>query len=142
MKKVILVMAGLLLLFATTGFAAEKAAEKPKSKAPTYYVCACGNDCDCNRISTKPGKCKCKKKMEKMHLLGIEGDSASFCECKSGCDCTINKDDPTKCGCGKPVRKVSIKGKYVCSCGPDCACGKISDKPGKCGCGKELKKVE
>ena len=140
MKKVILILAA-FALFATAAYAAAEEGAA-KTKAPVYYVCGCGPDCNCGAISSEPGKCGCGKDMVQMHLLSIEGDTALLCTCGADCDCKINADDPSKCGCGKPVKKVGLKGKYVCGCGPDCTCGMISDKPGKCGCGKDLKLVE
>jgi len=139
MKKVITVILALSFLLVAAGLAS--AAGKAADKSPSYYLCNCGGDCKCDTISAKPGKCKCNKKMVKMNLLAIEGDTALFCSCGGKCACKANPDDPTKCGCGKPVRKVSIKGKYVCNCGADCKCGTISDKPGKCKCGTEMKQV-
>lgn len=121
----------------------EKAAAKPKkAKTSILYVCSCGDNCTCNMVSTRPGKCKCGKKAAEMHVLKIEGDEAILCTCGKGCTCKLDKDDPTKCGCGKPVKRVNIKGMYVCSCGDTCECNTVSKKPGKCPCGAPLKKVE
>ena len=107
----------------------------------TYYVCNCKDDCTCNSISNKPGKCSCGSNLAAMHFLAIEKDRGVFCRCGADCSCARSKTDPGKCGCGKPVKMVSLKGKYVCACGPSCDCGTISDKPGKCHCGKDLKLV-
>jgi len=138
MRKTIIALFALAII---AGFAAFAWSEEAK-KAPVYYVCGCGADCNCGAISTEPGKCKCGKDMVQMHLLSVEGSDALLCTCGADCNCKIDPSDKTKCGCGKPVKTVSIKGKYACACGPDCSCGMISDKPGKCGCGKDLKMVE
>jgi hypothetical protein len=100
-----------------------------------YYVCNCKDDCTCNTISGKPGKCTCGSALAAMHVLAIEKGNGVFCRCGSECTCVRSKTDPAKCGCGKAVKMVSLKGKYVCDCGTTCDCGTISDKPGKCHCG-------
>lgn len=134
MKKIISVIIAVAFVVAAGSMAI--------AAAQDYYVCGCGADCKCNSVSDKPGKCGCDKDMVKMHLLSIEGDTASFCVCGGDCSCKQTADDPSRCGCGKPVKTVNLKGKYVCACGESCKCGVISDKPGNCGCDKPLKKVE
>jgi hypothetical protein len=125
-------------------FAAQKNEEAKTSvtEGSLLYVCNCGDQCKCNTVSTKPGKCGCGQDLVPMHVLKIEKGEAVLCTCGKGCDCKINEADPTKCGCGKNVKRVSLKGLYVCNCGAGCDCNTISDKPGKCRCGNELKKVE
>jgi len=148
MKRALFLMAAGAFLAAFTVMAAASASDamgsKPESTERTdvYYVCNCGPDCDCNSVSTEPGKCKCGKDMVQMHLLDIQDGKAKFCTCGAECDCKLDPKDPNKCGCGKPVKVVDLKGKYVCACGPDCKCNTISDKPGKCRCGEDLKLVE
>ena len=105
-----------------------------------YYVCNCKDDCKCDLVSNKPGKCKCGHDLVAMHLLAIDKGTGIFCRCGGECSCERSKSDPSKCGCGKSVKMVGLKGKYVCSC-PECNCGTISDKPGKCHCGRDLKQV-
>jgi hypothetical protein len=99
------------------------------------------DNCKCDYVSSKAGKCTCGTGLVAMHLLAIEKGSGVFCRCGDKCTCERAKDDPKKCGCGKSVKMVGLKGKYVCNCGPDCKCLTISDKPGKCTCGKTLQKV-
>jgi len=135
MKKAIAVMAGALFLVAAIGLTIS--AEKTKE----YYVCNCKDDCKCNFVSDKAGKCSCGSPLVAMHLLAIQNGSAKFCSCGKDCNCEISKTDPSKCSCGKAIKTVSLKGKYICACGKDCKCGTISDKPGKCHCGMDLKKV-
>ncbi len=106
-----------------------------------YYVCNCKDDCKCDFVAKKPGKCNCGSSLAAMHLLAIEKGSAIFCRCGEDCSCERSKTDPGKCGCGKPVKSAGLKGKYICDCGPSCNCLTISDKPGKCHCGKTLKQV-
>ncbi len=135
MKKGIVVALCALFLIATIGVLIS--ADKGKA----YYVCNCKDDCSCNFVSDKPGKCNCGSKLVAMHYLAIKEGVGYFCRCGANCKCQLSKTDPGKCGCGKPVKQVSLKGKYICTCGPDCNCGTISDKPGKCHCGKDLKQV-
>jgi hypothetical protein len=135
MKKWISGVAVVLFLFAVVG------GIMSADKAKTYYVCNCKDDCTCNSVSDKAGKCSCGSALVGMHLLAIEKGNGIFCRCGGDCACERSKTDPGKCGCGKPVKTVSLKGKYVCDCGATCNCGTISDKSGKCHCGKDLKKV-
>jgi hypothetical protein len=111
------------------------------NKTKNYYVCNCKDDCSCNFVAAKAGKCKCGSELVAMHLLAIEKGNGIFCRCGKDCTCERSKDDPGKCGCGKSVKTASLKGKYICSCGADCKCGVISDKPGTCQCGKKLQQV-
>jgi hypothetical protein len=110
-------------------------------KVKPYYVCNCKDDCKCDFVASKPGKCKCGSKLVAMHLLSIEKGEGVFCRCGGSCTCERSKTDPGKCGCGHPVKMAGLKGKYVCPCDVGCDCKTISDKPGKCGCGKTLVKV-
>ena len=105
------------------------------------YSCACGPDCKCGSVSTKPGNCKCGKPMAWGHVVKIEGDEALVCTCKEGCKCALDEKDPTKCGCGNAIKRVSLKGSglYFCNCGGACKCNVISDQPGECKCGMKLK---
>jgi len=135
MKKAIIVAVCVLFVAAAVGMVV--AADKSK----VYYVCNCGEKCNCNSVSKEPGKCTCGKEMAAMHVLEIEKGTGVFCQCGADCTCERSKTDATKCGCGKPVKVVSLKGKYACACGSACNCGAISDKPGKCGCGKDMQKV-
>jgi hypothetical protein len=135
MKKAVVFAVGVLFLLAVAG--AIVSADKNKA----YYVCNCKDDCKCNFVANKPGKCNCGQTLTAMHVLAIEKGQGIFCRCGTDCTCERSKTDPGKCGCGKSVKTVSLKGKYICSCGPDCNCGTISDKPGKCHCGKDLKQV-
>ena len=107
------------------------------------YTCDCGAGCDCNTVSTTPGKCKCGKEMKWGHVLKIEGNEAILCTCGEGCQCGgLDAKDPSKCVCGMPVKRVSREGTgiYFCNCGSGCYCNTVSDQPGKCKCGMDLKK--
>jgi len=123
---------------------------KPDDAAATgerhdlIYTCACGPDCNCGMVSTKPGKCKCGKDMVAGHVLKVEGSEALVCTCGDKCTCKLDPNDPTKCGCGKPVKRVDLKGSglYFCNCGGACMCNYVSDMPGECRCGMPLKKVD
>jgi hypothetical protein len=130
--RVVLVL-GALFLFGAIEFLV------PADQSKVYYVCNCKDDCKCNFVANKPGKCSCGTALTAMHVLAIEKGSGIFCRCGADCTCERSKSDPSKCGCGKSVKTVSLKGKYVCNCGPNCNCGTISDKPGKCHCGKDLR---
>ena len=109
-------------------------------RTDVLYSCACGPDCNCGSVSTKPGDCKCGKPMEWGHVVRIEGDTALVCTCAEGCECSIDPKDPTKCGCGKELKKVSLKdsGIFYCNCGGACSCNTLSDEPGPCRCGMQL----
>lgn len=136
MKKALSAAVCVLFLLGAAGLVITADATK------VYYVCNCKDDCSCNAVSTKPGKCNCGSELIAMHALAIEKTDGIFCRCGKDCTCERSKDDPNKCGCGKSVKKVGLKGKYVCSCGADCKCLTISDAPGKCSCGKDLKQVK
>ena len=135
MKRMIVTAVAAMFLLAAIGMLISA------DKSKTYYVCNCKDDCKCNFVSAKPGKCNCGSTLAAMHVLAIEKGTGIFCRCGANCTCERDKSDPSKCGCGKTVKMVSLKGKYICSCGSDCNCGTISDKSGKCHCGKDLKQV-
>jgi hypothetical protein len=135
MKKLIGITMTAVFLLAATGMIV------PADTNKAYYVCNCKDDCKCNFVAKKPGKCNCGSDLVGMHVLAIEKGTGIFCRCGTDCTCERNKSDSSKCSCGKSVKMVSLKGKYICACGPDCNCGTISDKPGKCHCGKDLKQV-
>jgi hypothetical protein len=135
MKKLLTTIFCLLFLCVAAGYVVT--AEQSK----LHYVCNCQDNCKCDFVAEKPGKCKCGSELAAMHLLAIEKSNGIFCRCGKDCTCELSKDNPGKCGCGKTVKTAGIKGKYVCSCGADCKCLTLSDKPGKCHCGKDLKQV-
>ena len=87
------------------------------------YVCGCGKECDCDTMSSKPGKCVCDKPMVQGKVLKVEEGKA-----------VIQTD--------KEEKTFKTVGLYMCACGEGCDCGTISQKPGKCVCGKPMKKVE
>lgn len=109
-------------------------------RSDVLYSCACGPECQCGSVSTKPGNCKCDKPMEWGHVVRIEGDTAFVCTCAEGCKCSADPKDPMMCGCGKPLKQVSLKdsGIFYCNCGGKCSCNTLSDKPGQCKCGMQL----
>jgi hypothetical protein len=135
MKKILVWV--LSITFVIVSISGLVSADKNKG----YYICNCQDNCKCNFVSQKPGKCNCGDALVAMHLLAIEKGNGIFCRCGTDCTCERDKKDPNKCGCGKEVKTVSLKGKYICNCGTSCDCGTISDKPGKCHCGMDLKKV-
>ncbi len=73
------------------------------------YSCACGSECKCGSVDTKPGNCKCGKPMEWGHGVRIGGDTVFACTCAEGCNCSADPKDPMKCGCGKDLKQVSLK---------------------------------
>ena len=108
------------------------------------YSCSCGQQCKCNTVSTKPGKCDCGRILKWGHVLKIEGTEAILCQCAEGCRCYFNSKDSTKCTCGKPTKRVSLVGTgiYFCNCGGGGGfCNYVSDSPGKCRCGNKLIKA-
>jgi hypothetical protein len=135
MKKALVAVLGVLFLAVAVGMVVT--AEKSK----IYYVCNCKDNCKCDFVANKPGKCGCGSPLAEMHVLAVEKGSGIFCRMGGDCSCERSKSDPAKCTCGMQVKTVGLKGKYVCGCGSSCNCGTISDKPGKCHCGKDLVKV-
>jgi hypothetical protein len=135
MKKALVAVLGVLFLAMAAGLVLTADANK------NYFVCNCKDDCKCDFVSNKAGKCSCGSPLVEMHVLAIEKGSGIFCRMAGGCSCTRSKSDPGKCTCGMSVKTAGLKGKYVCNCGATCNCGTISDKPGKCHCGKDLVKV-
>jgi hypothetical protein len=135
MRKALVAVLGVLFLAMAAGMVITAETSK------VYYVCNCKDNCKCDFVANKPGKCSCGSPLVEMHVLAIEKGSGIFCRMGGDCTCERSKTDPGKCTCGMPVKMVGLKGKYVCNCGPSCNCGTISDKPGKCHCGKNLVKV-
>ena len=143
MKTRVFLVAAVIVVAASAGLVLAAVAEKEAAPGDSVlYVCDCGEQCKCNTVSTKPGKCSCGQDLVPMHVLKIDKDEAVLCTCGKDCACKISETDPTKCGCGKPVKRVSLKGLYVCNCGAGCSCNTISDKPGKCRCGNDLRRVD
>jgi hypothetical protein len=120
------------------------AVEKAPLSTGAIYWCACGPECKCNSVSTKPGTCSCGKEMVGGHVVFTEGNTALVCTCGPGCSCAIDPNDRTKCGCGKPIKRIDLKGTgiYFCNCGGSCACNTVSDKPGTCKCGMQLHQAQ
>ncbi len=136
----LLLVAGLLAVLA--GCAGMTTSGTEEARQDVLYSCACGPECTCGSVSTKPGNCTCGKPMKWGHVVWVEGDEAILCQCAEGCSCQgLNPTDPAKCACGKPVKRVSLKGTgiYFCNCGGACGCNTVSDQPGPCKCGMELK---
>jgi hypothetical protein len=146
MKTKVFLVVALLVLTVSAGLVlaavAERNAKEEAAGGSLLYVCNCGEQCKCNTVSTKPGKCSCGQDLVALRVLKIDKDNAVLCTCGKDCSCKISETDPTKCGCGKPVRMASLKGLYVCNCGAGCSCNTISDQPGKCRCGNDLRKVD
>lgn len=127
-----------------TGCAAMQTATSDAERNDVLYTCNCGPDCNCNSVSTKPGKCACGVEMKWGHILKVEGNEAILCQCAEGCKCGgLDPKDPTKCLCGTKVKRVSLEGSgiFFCNCGGSCHCNTVSDKPGDCKCGMKLKKT-
>ncbi len=136
-------LAAILALVA--GCAAMQKGEEQAERHDVLYFCDCGPQCNCNTVSTKPGKCACGMKMKWGHVIRVEGNEAIVCQCKEGCRCEgLDPKDPTKCTCGTPVKRINLAGTgiYFCNCGGSCSCNTVSDKPGDCKCGMKLKKVD
>jgi hypothetical protein len=146
--KVVLVAAGLVLanvVLSGSVFAAEQheAVKEAAAGSNVLYVCNCKDNCKCNSVSVKPGKCACGSDLVDTHILKIKGNKATLCTCGKDCTCKLDESNPSNCACGHPVKEADLKGLYICNCKPGgCGCNTVSDKPGKCKCGKELQKVE
>ncbi len=85
------------------------------------YVCNCGEMCDCDTMSMKPGQCSCGKDMVKTKVTKVDENMIYVEAYKKGLKRT---------------------GKYACACGAGCNCNTISQKPGSCSCGKPMKEVK
>jgi hypothetical protein len=135
---------GLCLTLMSVGYVAVEKAHANTDRQDVIYSCDCGSGCNCNSVSTQPGKCACGKELKWGHVLKIEGDEALLCQCEEGCECSLSESDPTKCACGNDVKRVKLAGSglHFCNCGGSCYCNTVSDQPGKCKCGMELKKVD
>lgn len=90
-----------------------------------YFVCACGEGCPCDTISSKEGPCSCGRDLVAAKVTRIEGDRAWF-----------------RAEGWEKEAEFHLVAKYACACGTDCPCKTISQKPGKCGCGRELEEVK
>lgn len=138
-------LVSLLTLACAFALSACKTTDSAKSDpGNVLYVCACGADCKCTSVSTKPGKCGCGHELKAGHLCKVEADVALLCMCAPDCKCMLDAANPAQCGCGKPIRKVSLKGTgiYFCNCGGSCSCNMVSAAPATCKCGMALKKVD
>jgi hypothetical protein len=127
MKKHLLMLSVLVLSLslALAAFAALKGNKIELKVGDEVYACACGEGCDCDTISRKPGKCSCGTDLVKAKVTKVEAGKAYL------------KAD------GWPKeRAFKTEGKYICACGPECNCDTISQKPGKCACGADLKEYK
>ena len=116
-----------------------KTGAAPAGGSAIYY-CACGPECTCNSVATKPGKCACGKELAGGHVVWTEGNTALVCTCGAECACKIDPKDHTKCGCNQPVKRIDLTGTgvYFCNCGGSCGCNTVSAQPGPCKCGMPL----
>ena len=113
-----------LCVVAVSGFSlAEVINGKLSLKAgDEVYVCACGEGCPCETISSRQGKCSCGKNLALGKVVKVESDKATI---------SVNGAE----------RSFKTTGKYQCACGAKCNCNTISQKPGECGCGKKMSEV-
>jgi hypothetical protein len=129
---------------AATTEVTEEQAPAPEAVADVrhdmVYACDCGDDCDCNTLTTAPGTCECGNELKAAHVVKVEENEALLCTCEAGCTCEIDAEDETKCGCGSDVKRVSFEGTglYYCNCGGSCTCNYVSTEAGKCSCGMDL----
>ena len=122
MKKIILVICSLLLLFAVVNSVMADKGTKGAFDAKVgdaIYVCGCGDGCDCGSLAKQEGKCGCGQDLVKTTVTKVEKGTLFY---------KLN---------GKEL-PAPTQGKYACGCGKGCGCGSISQKPGKCGCGKDM----
>jgi hypothetical protein len=125
MKKVICFGLVLLLTLGLLGTAAAEPNRLDLKVGDTIFACNCGEECPCNTMAKKPGKCVCGHEMVEAKVTKVEEGKAYL----------QAKDWPK-------ARPFLTMGKYYCACGPDCTCNTISQKPGKCVCGTEMKSVQ
>ena len=119
MKKLLVLMIGFALAFATFAFADKS--EMTAKVGDQLYVCGCGEGCPCDTMSRNPGQCSCGKDLVKTKVTKVEKGKITVESRK------------------KPFVSVA---KYVCDCGPDCKCDTISQNPGNCTCGKRMVEVK
>jgi hypothetical protein len=119
MKKLLILLIGFALAFATFAFA-DKTTMTAKV-GDQLYVCGCGEGCPCDTMSRNAGQCSCGKDLVKTKVTKVEKGKITVESRK------------------KPF--VSI-GKYACACGPECKCDTISQNPGNCTCGKKMVEVK
>lgn len=124
-KMVVPVLAAIALPLLLMGLSLDRTTGKLDVKVgESYYVCNCGEGCDCQTISSKPGKCSCDQDLVEAEVARVEEAKAFF-----------------KADGWEEERPFNTVGQYVCNCGPTCTCNTISQKPGTCSCGVELKKI-
>jgi hypothetical protein len=115
----------LVLMFGLWGTAAAEPNRLDLKVGETVFACNCGEDCPCQTMAKKTGKCVCGSEMVEAKVIKVEAGKAYL----------QAKDWPK-------TRPFLMVGKYYCACGPDCTCNTISQKPGKCVCGTEMKSVQ
>ena len=128
MRSARLVVSSLVIALAVglVGYAVAAGVGKLDAKVgDAYFVCACGEGCPCDTISSKKGQCSCGRDLVEAKVTRVEGDKAWF------------KAE----GWEKEV-EFDLVAKYSCACGADCPCKTISQNPGKCVCGRELQEVK
>jgi hypothetical protein len=127
MKKLVLVVISLMVVFAAGMAFADKAAKKGFFSAKAgdeIYVCNCGEACKCGTLAKKEGKCSCGKELVATTVTKVEDGKVFY-------------------KVGDKELSAPQQGKYMCGCGEGCNCGFISQKEGgKCGCGKPMVKVK
>lgn len=141
-RNLVLSVAVLLLL---AGCASMGLSKTETARTDVLYTCNCGPGCQCNTVSTTPGKCACGNDLKWGHVLQVEGSEAVLCRCEKGCRCQgLDTQDPTKCACGQPVKRVDLAGTgiHFCNCGGSCKCNMVNQGPGQCRCGMKLKTMD
>lgn len=124
MKKTLVVALAFLITLVFSGMALAEAGKLNLKVGDSVYACNCGEDCPCNTMAKKAGKCTCGKEMVQATVTKVENGKA-YLQAQ---------------GWEKPRPFLTV-GKYACNCGPNCDCNTISQNPGNCVCGQELKKV-
>jgi hypothetical protein len=126
MKKPVSLFVALLVVFVVAGLSLAGSRGKMDVKlGDEVYVCACGEACGCQTMSSKAGQCSCGKDLVLAKAVFVEGGVAQMR------------------GEGwESERPFQLAAKYACACPPECPCNTQSQKPGKCACGKEMKAVE
>ena len=125
MKKIILVVLSLVLVFSAALVFADKGTKGmfDAKAGDVIYVCACGESCKCGTLAKQEGNCSCGQKLVKATVSKVEKGNVYY------------KID------GKEL-SAPQQGKYECGCGEGCNCGFVSQKAGDCGCGKPMVKVK
>ena len=76
MKVLRLLLIGTCLAILFVGCTSMKPMSSQGDRQDVLYTCNCGPQCQCNTVSTQPGKCACGAPLKWGHVVKIEGSEA------------------------------------------------------------------